>query len=336
MPYRLEDLDLEELSLVDEPASIGARIAVFKRDTVAKIDVGDRVSWSSSGGTARGIVRSIVRDGEVPGIPVKITGSEDSPAARIELLDDDGEPRGEFVGHKLETLNKGAIGMTDEQKRRMRQLMEKENMSEADAKAKVMDEYREKAEKRVDALEGQIAALTKALEGAGMTVTVTDDKVEVGKAADDAFVEVSGQKVAKASIPAPVLEAIEKQRKDLDELMKAQEIQKLDKRAEELIPNFGGTAGEKRALLKAVEGIADADTRAGVEKALGAASKLLLKSFGEIGHTGNDDDPEGPAARLDKMAAEYAEQKGVTFAKAYAEVTKTGEGAKLFAKRNAN
>ena len=70
--------------------------------------VGDRVSWGSSGGTARGIIRSIHRDGKVPNIPVKITGTQDSPAARIELIDEDGKPRDEFVGHKLESLNKYA------------------------------------------------------------------------------------------------------------------------------------------------------------------------------------------------------------------------------------
>ncbi len=68
--------------------------------------VGDRVSWGSSGGTARGIIRSIHREGNVPNIPVKITASEDEPAARIELVDDEGEPRGEYVGHKLNTLRK--------------------------------------------------------------------------------------------------------------------------------------------------------------------------------------------------------------------------------------
>jgi hypothetical protein len=70
--------------------------------------VGDRVSWNSSGGTARGIIRSIHRDGTVPNIPVKITGTKEEPAARIELIDDEGKPRNEFVGHKLTSLNKYA------------------------------------------------------------------------------------------------------------------------------------------------------------------------------------------------------------------------------------
>ena len=66
--------------------------------------VGDRVSWSSSGGTARGIIRSIHRDGAVPNIPVKITGTKEEPAARIELVDDEGKPRNQFVGHKMTCL----------------------------------------------------------------------------------------------------------------------------------------------------------------------------------------------------------------------------------------
>lgn len=68
--------------------------------------IGSRVSWNSSGGTARGIVRQIVRDGNVPNIPVKITGTEEEPAARIEIVDDKGKPTGQMVGHKLSTLRK--------------------------------------------------------------------------------------------------------------------------------------------------------------------------------------------------------------------------------------
>jgi len=68
--------------------------------------VGQKVSWNSSGGTARGIIREIVREGKVPNIPVKITGSEDEPAARIEIVDDKGKPTGQMVGHKLSTLRK--------------------------------------------------------------------------------------------------------------------------------------------------------------------------------------------------------------------------------------
>ena len=39
-------------------------------------------------------------------------------------------------------------------------------------------------------------------------------------------------------------------------------------------------------------------------------------------------------SELNKMAEEYAVEKKVTFAKAFADVTRTGRGAELFAKRN--
>ena len=73
------------------------------------IKVGDFVSWNSSGGTARGRVTMIVTDGDVPDIAVKVTGSEDDPAAQIRVYrpDDDGwEPTDVLVGHKLSTLTK--------------------------------------------------------------------------------------------------------------------------------------------------------------------------------------------------------------------------------------
>lgn len=75
---------------------------------VTKASVGDKVSWSSSGGRASGIIRQIVRDGTVPDIPVKVTGTKEEPAARIEITDDEGKPTGEMVGHKLSTVSKSA------------------------------------------------------------------------------------------------------------------------------------------------------------------------------------------------------------------------------------
>lgn len=86
----------------DEGKAMAAAYSAIKK----AVSVGDRVSWSSSGGTARGIIRQIVRDGTVPNIPVKITGSKDEPAARIEIVDDEGKPTGQMVGHKISTLRK--------------------------------------------------------------------------------------------------------------------------------------------------------------------------------------------------------------------------------------
>lgn len=271
MPYELDDLDLDEISLVDDPASPGAQVVLAKRAD------GERIA----------------KEGRM-------------------------------------------ADMSDEQKRRMQELMDK-GMSEDDARrqmakeAKMADEYK----KRAEVAEAQVAELTKALEGADRVVKIDGDKVSVSKRSDDDYVEIEGEKVLKSAVPAPVLAMIQKQAKEVEELQKAAEIQRLDKRADSDIPNFGGSAGERRALLKAVDGIDDEDTRKGVSAMLKAASKLMEKGFGEIGHLGNTDDG-GAMSELEKMASAYADEKGVTYEVAFAEVSKSGKGRELFAKRNAN
>lgn len=84
---------------------VGAHLDEDHANDYSSISVGDMVKWDSSGGQAQGKVKKIVRDGQVPSIPVKVTGTKDSPAAQIEVYKD-GKPSGVLVGHKLETLRK--------------------------------------------------------------------------------------------------------------------------------------------------------------------------------------------------------------------------------------
>ena len=69
---------------------------------------GQFVEWDSSGGTARGRIVAIVRNGDVPNIDAKVTGSPEEPAARIQVYRKDGDDNYEatdtFVGHKLTEL----------------------------------------------------------------------------------------------------------------------------------------------------------------------------------------------------------------------------------------
>lgn len=71
------------------------------------LKIGDFVEWDSSGGTARGQVDEIVRDGEieVPNSDVVINGEPDDPAALIRIFRD-GEPTDTMVGHRFSTLTK--------------------------------------------------------------------------------------------------------------------------------------------------------------------------------------------------------------------------------------
>ena len=75
------------------------------------LSVGDFVQWDSSGGTARGKIDSIARDGSinVPGSEFTINGDEDDPAALITVYretDEGFEATDVKAGHRFSTLAK--------------------------------------------------------------------------------------------------------------------------------------------------------------------------------------------------------------------------------------
>jgi len=76
-------------------------------DKASNVRVGDMVSWNSSGGTARGKVTRVVRNGKVkvPNSSFTITGTEEDPAVVIRLYRD-GKPTDITVGHKMKTLTR--------------------------------------------------------------------------------------------------------------------------------------------------------------------------------------------------------------------------------------
>jgi len=71
------------------------------------LKTGDFVSWNSAGGRARGKIIKIERDGKIniPNSELTITGTEDNPAALIQVYRS-GEPTDIEVGHKFSTLTK--------------------------------------------------------------------------------------------------------------------------------------------------------------------------------------------------------------------------------------
>jgi hypothetical protein len=75
---------------------------------------GSMVSWNSSGGTARGKIVHIMREGVlgVPDSKFKINAQPDDPAVLIQIYRD-GEETETFVGHKMSTLS-GASSMSKE------------------------------------------------------------------------------------------------------------------------------------------------------------------------------------------------------------------------------
>ena len=86
-------------------------IDAVRKAKPGSIKRGDSVSWSSSGGTARGKITRIITSGEadIPGSSFKITGTPEDPGALIRVYQRDGDgykPSDTIVGHKVKTLTK--------------------------------------------------------------------------------------------------------------------------------------------------------------------------------------------------------------------------------------
>lgn len=98
-----------------------------------ELDVGDYVTWDSSGGEVYGRIQRIVRDGEinVPDTDFTIAGTEDDPAALIMVYregEDGWSPSGTLVGHKFSTLTKVSVRgyKDDDDKRHIKRIEETE------------------------------------------------------------------------------------------------------------------------------------------------------------------------------------------------------------------
>jgi len=96
----------EQAQIVKDFISANQSSGVNKATSVK---TGDMVSWQASGGTARGRVEHIMREG-VLGIPkssFSIKAEKDDPAVLIRIYKN-GKETETLVGHKMSTLNKNA------------------------------------------------------------------------------------------------------------------------------------------------------------------------------------------------------------------------------------
>ena len=275
MPFNVTDLELIELSLVDEPANPAARVVMFKRAAPDDDNIQELIDGGMPEAEARDQVARMRRN--------KGAG-----------------PTGD--------LDKGDRSMSDQEKR----------LEELEA-----------ANKR---LEASRDALVKSLEGEGYVVQIADDAVTVEKRKPEDYIDVAGEAVLKSALPASVLAMISKQAGELAEVTKKLEAEELVKRVSAEIPHLSGAPAMKGAVLKAVDAIADDEIRKAAHAMLKGANTLASKLTREFGTVAPEE--TDAMSELNKMAEDYAVEKKVTFAKAFAEVTRTGRGAELFAKRN--
>lgn len=197
------------------------------------------------------------------------------------------------------------IKMSDKMKERMKYYMEEKGMSEEAARKACMSEM----EKAWD-LQAENERLRKGLIEEGYVIKA--DSIE--KKAPVEEIEVEGEMVAKADIPAPVLKALE-----------AAEFAKRDaeitKKAEETLPHFDVE------VAKSLMGL-DLDEK--VLEALMAADAAFEAAMGEVGKKASEEDMTDPKEKLGELVKAYEIEKGVTNAQAYRHiVTKTDEGKAL-------
>lgn len=227
----------------------------------------------------------------------------DSPAnksATVALFKRDSTMRKKKTEETMEDIDK-SVSIEIEIKSPEEEMaeMNMENQQETEAPVE-----KSELEIELDVLKAEVERLTKALEA----------KEEVEKA--DEMIDFGGEMVAKSMIPAPVL-------KKLEEVQKAQEAADLRKRAEEVLPNFKGTADQRGKLLKAIGDDAD------LMGLLKSADAVFAGLYQEVGKTDADGDFQEPQDKLNALVKARQEEKKEDFYKAYAAVTKTAEGKAL-------
>ena len=176
----------------------------------------------------------------------------------------------------------------------------------------VEDEAMKSLEAEIATLKAENERLRKGLIENGFVI-----KAEaIEKKAPAEFIEVEGEQINKADIPAPIL-------KKLEEAEAAQKAAAIAKKAEETLPNFKPEVAQ--ALMKF-------DLGEQILEALKAADKLFEAQMEEVGKADVDGDMDDPQAKLDKMVDAYAMEHELTKAQAYAKVAKTAEGKALINK----
>lgn len=167
----------------------------------------------------------------------------------------------------------------------------------------------------------QTAELTKR-SGDDPVVYTTLDGIDIRKSADPVLLALAKSNDEKA--------------RKLAKAEAASEDVELTKRAGDVLGNVGGELAGKKALLKAVDAIADTATRDAATAVLKAANEAASGVFVRKG--ANGENVQVPAsgstseaeAKLEEMAKAHAKEHNVTFEKAYSDVIQTTEGAELY------
>jgi hypothetical protein len=178
---------------------------------------------------------------------VSLVDMGDDPLAKVALYKR--SPEGEHMENeeveKLDTVEETEKGYKEDMKSDKMDDMEdedeEEDMMEEGGKKPTRKSWKAEAQ----AFEEANKMLLEEIETYKAKVTELEaEAIEKAKPKED-VIEVDGEMIAKSAVPTPIL-------KKLEEMQKAVETEALRKRAEEVLPNFKGTADERGKLLKSV------------------------------------------------------------------------------------
>lgn len=264
------------------------------------------------------VMESVVISEDRSGNMDKLFDESQSDAESANRSETDNSNGGGEIGKKDEV-------MTDELKKAQERLTalesEKENLEKVAGLSGVhkahYDSLDEEAKKSfLDQSDEDKTKAVKAAEAAKQdenpVVYTADDGTEYHKSDDPRLVKMA--------------QGRDEDRKESIRLQKAAEDADLTKRAEGDLANFPGDTDVRKAILKAVDGIEDADIRGKAQDALKAHNARLHSAFQEVGTNGvpnieKSDGQKGAEAELDRLAKERASKEGEDFFTAYEKVS---------------
>jgi hypothetical protein len=157
----------------------------------------------------------------------------------------------------------------------------------------------------------------------GKTATERQDVIDkaVAKAADEdpvVYTDGSGREYRKSDDAR--LTAMAKERdEDRKELVKsrvATEQAGFEKRAESELPDLPGDLPVRAAIVKAIDGIEDEDTRKAAHESVQAGNKAIKAAFSTVGARAANESV-GAESELDELAKAYAKEHTTDFHTAY-------------------
>lgn len=195
----------------DQDELLKAENVVTSDDTINKYPkqgTKSYVQWNSSGGTARGKVVRVVRNGKVkvPGTSFTLNASEDEPVAlvRVYRKDSDGKwkPTDKVVGHKMKTLRSWAAKLF-----KNKDLLQQEDVVEK-ASENVADHMNEGGVEVADNLEVEMAKSETETEEV-VVDEIVDEVTEIDAAEELVDVAKSSDEPEESQVAAEEVEKAE-------------------------------------------------------------------------------------------------------------------------------